>query len=404
MRILLINAVYKIKSTGRTYYELSEYARQKGHECVTVYGNSVNNYQNTYYMGSNFDHKVHALRARLTGKVGCFSTFQTRKLIKFIKQYNPDIVHLGNLHGNFINISMLLNFLAKNDIPTSVTLHDCFFFTGYCTHYTLNGCYKWQQNCCDCKHIEKYMSWFFDRSKYLFNVKKTAFNKIKNLGVIGVSDWITEESKKSQILGNAKLIKRIYDSVDLETFKFTKSDLKEKLNINNKIVLGSIASKWDDSKGLSQLINIAKKLDEKYVFIVIGKVDAKIKLPKNIIHVDFVDGVFELAKYYSIFDVFMQFSLQETFGKVVAESLSCGTPAIVFNSTASPELVSEDCGHVLDKNATEQEILDAVEKVTKKGKLFYSENCRKRAQELFDKEKNIREYFSVFEFLISNKS
>ena len=147
MRILIINAVYKIRSTGRTYYELSEYARNNGHECVTVYGNKFKNYKYSYYMGNKLDHKLHALKARVTGKVGCFSTLATKKLLKFIKSYKPDVVHLANLHGNFVNIIMLLNFLAENNIPTSITLHDCFFFTGYCTHYTLNGCYKWQQNC-----------------------------------------------------------------------------------------------------------------------------------------------------------------------------------------------------------------------------------------------------------------
>lgn len=404
MRILIINAVYKIKSTGRTYYELSEYARKRGHECLTIYGNSLGKYQHTYFMGNNLDHKVHALRARVTGKTGHFSNFATKKLLRFIKKYNPDIVHLGNLHGNFVNIPMLLNFLGKNKIPTSITLHDCFFFTGYCTHYTVNNCFKWKESCFDCQYIEKNRSWFFDKSNFLFNAKKDAFNKIKNLGVIGVSDWITEQAKQSQILGNAKLIKRIYDWVDLETFKFTSSDIREKLNIKDKIVLGCIATKWDDNKGLSRIINLSRVLSDKYIILLIGQVDAVIQLPKNMIHVDFVDGVNELAKYYSVFDMFIQFSLQETFGKVVAESLSCGTPAIVFDSTASPELVNEECGQVLDKNADQQTIINAIEKIVSNGKQFYGEKCRKRAEELFEKDKNVQEYLDVFKFLVENKS
>ena len=169
MKILIVNAVYKIKSTGRTYFELSEYARNNGHECLVVYGNSFGNYENSYFMGGNLDHKLHALKSRITGKIGCFSLCATNKLIKLIKEYKPDVVHLGNLHGNYVHIPKLLSYLAKNNIPTSITLHDCFFFTGYCTHYTLNRCYKWQEQCKNCKYKEKYMSWFLDRSKYLFN-------------------------------------------------------------------------------------------------------------------------------------------------------------------------------------------------------------------------------------------
>lgn len=400
MKILIVNAVYKIKSTGRTYFELSEYAKKIGHECVVVYGNNLGNYQNTYFMGGDLDHKLHALKSRITGKVGCFSLRATNKLIKFIKEYKPDVVHLGNLHGNYVHIPKLLSFLAKNNIPTSITLHDCFFFTGYCTHYTLNKCYKWQEQCKNCKYKEKYMSWFLDRSKYLFNYKLKAFNNNKYLGVIGVSDWITNEAKKSPILNKAKTIKRIYDWVNLDIFKPTQSGIKEKLNIKDKIVLGSIATKWDNSKGLNKILSLASLLPEQYVIILIGNIDKSIQLPNNIIHIDFVDSINKLAELYSMFDVFLQFSLQETFGKVVAEALACGTPAIVFNSTASPELVDGGCGKILELNATEKDIFNAVEEIIRKGKQFYTKNCVNRARELFNKDKNLKRYLASFQKLI----
>ena len=404
MRILIINAVYKIRSTGRTYYELSNYARENGYECLVVYGNQLGNYDNTIFMGNKIDHKLHALKSRITGKAGCFSRFHTRKLLKFIKQYNPDIVHLGNLHGNFINVPMLLNFLGENNIATALTLHDCFFFTGYCTHYTLNKCYKWKQGCEQCAFVEKNTSWFFDKSKFLWEIKKQTFNGIQNLGVIGVSDWITNESKQSPVFKKAKVIKRIYNWVDLDVFKPIQSDVREELKIKDKIVLGAMASKWDDTKGLDKIIKLSRRIEEKYVILLIGKVDKNVELSNNIIHIDFVENVTELAKLYTQMDLFLQFSMQETFGKVVAESLACGTPVLALNSTASPELVEDGCGQVLGENDSIEDIYNTIEQITEKGKEFYCLNCRKRAEEMFSKDKNLQEYLETYRYLIENKS
>ena len=187
-------------------------------------------------------------------------------------------------------------------------------------------------------------------------------------------------------------------------FKPIQSDVREELKIKDKIVLGAMASKWDDTKGLDKIIKLSRRIEEKYVILLIGKVDKNVELSNNIIHIDFVENVTELAKLYTQMDLFLQFSMQETFGKVVAESLACGTPVLALNSTASPELVEDGCGQVLGENDSIEDIYNTIEQITEKGKEFYCLNCRKRAEEMFSKDKNLQEYLETYRYLIENKS
>ena len=211
MKIIQVNSVYGISSTGRTTFELDEFITSQGHESYVAYGENKVIVKDIFYIGTNWDHKLHALLSRFSGLVGYFSTFYTKKFIKVIDTISPDIIHLRNLHSNYIDIPLLLSYLAKNDISTVITLHDCFFYTGKCTHYTLDNCYKWQNDCGVCPRLRKdNKSWFFDRTKKMLRDKKQLFGNIKKLAVIGVSDCITEETKKPT-LQNAVIIKRIYN-------------------------------------------------------------------------------------------------------------------------------------------------------------------------------------------------
>lgn len=400
MKIVIINAVYKIRSTGRTYCELHDYICSQGHECKVVYGEKKGNYKDTIYLGNYIDHKFHALLSRLTGKVGCYSSNSTKKLLNFLDEYKPEIVHLGNLHSNFINIEMLLKYLGEKNIKTTLTLHDCFFYTGGCFHYTLNNCFKWQNKCEECKYYKNRKSWLFDKSNYLFNIKELRFKNIKNLGVIGVSDWITNEAKKSTILKNAKIIKRVYDWIDLEIFKPFNVEKKNLIkNLENKFIILGVASNWSRKKGLDKFIQLSEIISPDMVIILIGKIEKNINLPQNIINVLETDNIFELVKYYNLADVFLQLSKEETFGKVVAEALACGTPAIVYNSTASPELVKDSCGYIIENDENISSILKKVKKVKQLGKTYFSNNCRQKALKDFNKNINCTKIIDIWKSL-----
>lgn len=401
MKILQINAVGQASSTGRNCKELAEYINTKTtHICYTAFaqGELV---KYTYQIGNIFDWKLHAFLSRISGRQGHFSKIATRKLISFIDMNKFDIVHLGNLHGNYINYPMLLKFLAKKNIPTVVTLHDCWFFTGKCFYYTLKKCNKWMTGCGECPKVrEDNKSWIFDTTKSMWEEKQDLFSKIPRLGVIGVSDWITEEAKKS-LLNNAKYIKRIYNWVDLDVFKpYFNDDLRKKLKLADRFIILGVASNWDNQKGLNSFIELSKLLKNNEVIVLVGKMSTDEELPRNIISVGETDSVNELAKYYSMSDVFVTLSLQETFGKVSAEALACGTPVICFDSTANKELPDNDSGSVVDMSLGIKGIANAIGDIKKKDYAMMSAHCRKRAEKLFARDINIEEHIKFYEMLL----
>lgn len=402
MKILIVNAVNDILSTGRFCSELKDYLIQNGHSCFVAYSTGRQT-ENSFQISSTIECKIHALMSRLTGMQGYFSLFSTRKLINYIKEYEPDIVQLNNLHANYIHLSKLLDYLAKKNIATVVTLHDCWFYTGKCTHYTSIQCMKWKTGCFDCPKLkDDHNSWFFDRTPVLWSEKKEKFSSISQLAVIGVSDWITNEAKQS-FLSGAKIIKRIYNGIDLAKFKPNEnSQIKKKLGIMTcKIILG-VASEWNNKKGLDKFINLSPELKEDERIVLVGKYKNNIKLPDNIISIPQTNNVEELVAFYSAADVFLQLSEEETFGKVVTESLACGTPVITNNKTANPELVNSTCGIVLE-NLDEKTIRIALDEVFTRGKEYYSDNCVAHVVQCYDIDKCMQEYLQTYMELDNRK-
>ena len=395
MKIAIINAVYGIMSTGRTYRELHDFLVVQGHTCRVYYGECKTDLStDAIYVGNTVSHKWHALMSRITGKVGCYSHHATRKLIKALKAYQPDVVHLGNLHGNFVHIPKLLRYLAKSKTPTVVTLHDCYFFTGGCTHYTLNNCFRWEDECRHCPHYKDFPAWFFDRSNYLFNYKKNLFNQNSSLGVIAVSEWLKNEALRSPIFKSAKDIRTIYNWIDTQTFSPQAGAQGEKSS-SRPIVLG-VSSVWSNQKGLGDFIDLANRLGNDATVMLVGNMPAETALPDNVVHIPATHSTKDLAKHYAQADVFVQLSKEETFGKVVAESLSCGTPAVVYASTASPELVSDGCGIAVPPKEGVEGIYRAVTEVLSKGKEAFTASCRAKAKSSFQKDTNMQRILEFY--------
>lgn len=395
MKVLQINAIYKNGSTGRTVWELNNYLTENGIESFTASPKPQGN-DDCYLIGDKLDWKKHALFSRVFGLQGYYSKNSTKQLIEHIKRISPDIVHLHNLHGNYINLDELFSYLSKNDIPTVLTLHDCWFYTGKCAHYTMAKCQKWKTGCHNCEKLRTdNRSWFFDRTKKMYNDKKAYYESVPRLAVVGVSDWITNEAKQS-VLKCAKVISRVYNWIDLNTFCPSENALKKKaeLGLESKYMILGVASIWSDKKGLSTFLELSKHLAEDEKIVLVGNLNAE-NLPDNIISVPNTDDVKELVDIYSSADVFLQLSLEETFGKVVAEALACGTPIVSVNSTANAELVNDSCGKVVEGNDA-LEILKAFREIKANGKEFYFENCRKFAQENFSLEKNAQQYVEIY--------
>ena len=407
MRILIVNTIFGRGSSGRSIADLRDNLIKSGNDVCVATPHNIQD-EGFYRIGNSVDHKVHAILSRLIGMQGYFSKKATKKFINYIEECAPDIIHMQVIHGNFINFPMFMKYVSSKKIPLVIVLDDCWYFTGKCCHYTSDKCYKWKQGCYRCPRKKSdNPSWFFDFSKKMYRDKKKIFENVNNYAVVAVSDWLKGEAQQSYLV-SAKYLTRIYNAIDIEQFQYIEkcNELKESLGVQGKKIILGVATSWKDSKGLSKGIKLfaelAQMLPDDFRIVLVGKMDEGITIPDNIISIDFVDGPGELAKYYSMADVFVQMSSEETFGKVTAESLCCGTPVIVFDSTANPELVGENCGFVV-QNKNVQQVYEKVLEITENGKKKYSSYCRDFAVRNFESKQNADKFIELYSKLVDGE-
>ncbi len=374
MNIAYVNATCGYGSTGSICVDLADSLIEQGHRCTVFYGNGKSDVPYSRKITSDFGTKLHGLLSRITGLQGYYSSGNTKRLIRQIKEEKFDLVHLHNLHGNFINIPALLSFLKKNHIPTVITLHDCWFYTGKCTHYTEAKCFRWTGKCGKCPQIKKDIpSFFLDRTKKMLKDKRKLYESFENLGIIAVSEWIAGEARKSILKNNT--IKTIYNWVDTNSFFPRKEIKKERFT-----VLG-VSAKWSKNMPkLQDFIKLSYELPDDVEIVLIGKMDDDIKLPKGMKNIPYLNSVDELAKYYSGADVYVHLSREDSFGKVIVEAMACGTPVIVYNSTACPELVGKNCGFVAETGNVE-EIREKILAIKETDKAKFSQACIEKAKD-----------------------
>lgn len=402
MKIIQVNAAYARSSTGRTTQEMHEYLGNHGYDsfvfCPTV---DLPDKQ-IYQIGNSLDHKLHGLLSLLGGCQGEYSSFATYRMLQKWDIIKPDIVILRNLHANYINIPIVLKYLAKNNIATINVLHDFFSMTGHCCHYISDKCDKWMTECKECPILHKYnRSLFFDRSGHCFKNKRLGWLSIPTLSVIGVSNWVRDEARKSPMFKNARFVERIYNWVDVNCFRpQDTTKLKEKLNIKPEtfIVLG-VAQWWTEDKGLSKFLKTAESLSD-CLFVMVGSMGyLNQPTPKNVIKVGVIKDFTELATYYSLANVFLNFSVVETFGKVMAEALAAGCPIICNNSTAIPELCGDGCGYIM-KHGSWQEACECIKKIQIGNRNNYADTCRQFALDNFSKDKGLKQYEELFKRIL----
>ncbi|MEG1300386.1 MAG: glycosyltransferase [Erysipelotrichaceae bacterium] len=397
MKIAQINVTYGKASTGRTCKELSDFLTSKGVNVVTFSASCGKKYKENKIFESKISRLKHLMLSRITGLEGYYSFGATKKLVKELLNFNPDIVHLRILHGSYLNYGYLYKKIREMKIPVVWTMHDCWAYTGKCAYYSNLNCFKWKDaTCSKCPAKKQYPeSLFFDFSNYMYKRKNELFNSISDLHIVTVSDWLKCEVEQSYL--NQFDIRRIYNWIDLDVFQPRESN-KLKLKYPNRFIILGVASAWSSRKGIDKFIELSKYLADNYLIILIGK--CNVRLPnKRIVSVDNISSKNELSEYYSLANVFINFSEEETFGKVAAEAISCGTPVITNSNTANPEIIDNRCGIVL-KNGNMEEVLEAIKKIESNKKLFYSNACVKRANKLFNKSINCELYYSLYLDLI----
>ena len=403
MKVIEINATYGYGSTGLIVRDIGELLKKNGDEVRYAYqmGNCAPS--EGHQIGSPADWKLHALYTRLLGKQGWLSIGATRKLLKYMDQEKPDLVHLHNIHANYINLPMLLKYLAKKNIATVVTLHDCWFLTGKCCHFVSAGCTRWKTGCGHCpKQKESPGSLFFDRSAEVAKEKRELFQNIKNLTVVGCSEWIADIAKESYVFRDCR-VEQIYNGVDTDVFApMNRQECKQKLGISAEFVMLGMANKWLDPKNRGVLETVAENLTENETLVLIGCTDAQRKELdsfSNITAVGFIKERELLAAYYHSADAFVNLTFEDTLPTVNMEAISCGTPVITYDSCGSPELVQEGKTGYIIPQSDSKALLKRWRDV--QAGMLQRHICREIGLNMFGKIERYDEYLSLFSRCVS---
>ncbi|MEE0839713.1 MAG: glycosyltransferase [Acutalibacteraceae bacterium] len=397
MKILQINTVYGYGSTGVILKDIHELCAVNNIESFVAYSLSNlpdNEIKNGYKIGGAFGKKLHAAFCRINGMQGYFSRFSTWRFIRYIDKINPEIVQLHNLHSNYIHLNMLLKYLAKKDIKTIVTLHDCWFYTGGCFHYTTAGCDKWLESCGECpKNKRGAKALLFDRSSKILRDRKKYFGAIKNLTIVGVSKWITDEALKT-VFKDKKAV-AIHNGVDTDFFRPVDSDLRKRYGLENKFIILGPYGKWTSRYNREIFNSVVNSLKDDEVLVLVGCRDKNIISHEKVIVLPFVTDRNQLREIYSSADVFVNPTNEESLSLINVEAQSCGTPVITHLNTGVRETVDGICGFAVE-NGNTQAIIKQIALIKEKGKSYFTEDCRRWVKENFNRDENYNKYISLY--------
>ena len=374
MKVLQINTVYGEGSTGKIVQSLHDFCLQNQIECISGYRclEPRKAYPDTIQMSSVFDNRVHNCLSKYTMFKGFFSVFKTLSFIRKVNNISPDIIHLHNLHGSYINIPILFHYLKKKSIPVVWTLHDCWAFTSICSHFTLVDCKKWSDGCRRCPQRKK----LFDFSHIIWTLKKESFTGLRNVTVVTPSNWLSRLAKESFL--NCYPVMTIYNGIDLSVFKPTLSSFRKTYKLEKNYVILGVAFNWSYSKGLDVFVELSKILPNNYSVVLVGTdTELEKELPERIISIQKTNSVNELVEIYSAVDVFVNPTREEVLGLVNIEALACGTPVVTFDAGGSPECVDNSCGQVIDIDDISS-MQNAIEEICQEHP-YSVDACRRRA-------------------------
>lgn len=398
MKVIEINSV-KNGSTGNIMKNIANTARKEGIEVYTACAGNL--YQRRLptdhpeyhiYIGGVLENKLHKTLGTIFGNGGCYSQWGTFLFLKKIDKIKPDIIHIHNLHSNYIHIGMLFHYIKKRHIKIIWTLHDCWSFTGHCPYFDVIQCDKWKQECSNCKQYKQYPESFRDDSKKMFIRKKKWFTDLKDVVLVTPSKWLEGLIKESFL--KEYPVQVIYNGIDLKTFSKVKSTFKEKNGIKDKFVVLGVAFGWGYRKGLDVFVELSKRLDKNFKIVLVGVNETLRKtLPPNILTISFTNSVYDLIDIYSAADILVNPTREENFPTTHLEALACELPVITFNSGGASESLTEFCGAIVEKNN-----VDELEKKINEFRAKKVEGiiCRRQAEQ-FDSSKKFKEYVKLIQ-------
>lgn len=399
MKILMINVVCGIRSTGRICTDLATALEAQGHEVKIAYGRENVPEQFRKYavrVGSELDVKLHVAKARLTDSAGFGSKAATTKFIKWVKEYDPDVIHLHNIHGYYINIEILFDYLKTCDKKIIWTLHDCWAFTGHTAYCDAVHCEKWKTGCNHCPQHKEYPQSYIDRSKINWKRKKDIFSSVPGLRIVTPSHWLKGLVKDSFLKEYDTDV--IHNGIDTSQFYPLKNDFREVYGIGNRVMLLGVATIWDDMKGYSDFIALSHRLPfDKYSIVLVGLTEKQRKeLSTKIIGIERTASVKELAQIYSAADLFLNLTYCDNYPTVNIEAAACGTPIISYDTGGSPESAGSLLKAVVPKGDIEQ-LVTVIEKYQSYKKTLLPDDAS-IADEIQknDKAKALRNYLQIY--------
>ena len=398
MRILQINAVYGTKSTGTIVKEIQELCAKNSIEAYVAYSTCpplLKNSNKLFQIGTLLDKKLHGVLSRMFGMQAYYSRIATWHFLRWLDRLQPQVVHLHNLHSNYINLNALLKYLAEKDIPTVITMHDCWYFTGGCFHYTSVSCERWKNNCGACpKRYKDTPAYILDASERILNDRIEYLSRIPQLTFVGCSEWILGQLQQSR-LANCGDKLCIHNGFDLDVFKPKPTNLKEELGLSGRVVILGPASKWLLPENKDTLDYFIKNMKDNMTLLLFGYCGPHIQIADNVRFYEYTASPKKMAELYSASDVMVNCSREDTLSSLNIEVQACGTPVVTYDATGSKETVDGICGFAVE-TGNYKELYNSTIEVIEKDKTTISIHCRNFVKLKFDKLENYQKYIALY--------
>lgn len=347
MRILLINCVCGIRSTGRICSEIARSYEQSGHEVRIAYGRLSETTEESkkwaVKIGNRYSLYFHFLMTRLFDRhgTGLCSYFATKRFLKWADEFNPNVLWLHNFHGYFINYELLFKWIkSRPGMVVKWTLHDCWPFTGHCSHFLSTDCQGWQSGCkCKCPEKEEFpKSLLFSAASSNWIKKRIAFCGVRNMSLVTPSKWLAELTRLSFLREYPVTV--LHNTIDETVFRYRATDFKARMGIGGKVMILGVSSSWDDRKGLKDFVVLRELLDSDYCLVLVGvSKKQKSKLPQGIVGIECTNSASELAEIYSAADWFFNPTREDNYPSVNLEAKACGCRVVTYDTGGSAETV-----------------------------------------------------------------
>lgn len=353
MKVLLINSVCGIGSTGRIVGDLAEAYISQGHEVIIAYGRDgrVPEKYRPYArrIGSDMNVRFSALRTRLLDDHGFANGSATREFLRWAESYDPDILWLHNLHGYYLHVGLLFDWIkSRPGMQVKWTLHDCWAFTGHCTHFSFAGCDRWKTGCCSCPERKRYpASLLLDNSRDNYARKKAAFTGVEKMQLIVPSRWLADLVRQSY-LGEYP-VEICPNTIDSEIFRPTTGSFRETYGLTDKKMILGVASAWTERKGYRDFLKLRGILADSCVIVLVGVSETQCReLPSGILGISRTENPRELAEIYTAADLFFNPTYEDTYPTVNLEAESCGTRVVTYNTGGCAETIRREDSRVVD--------------------------------------------------------